>query len=60
MPVTVGLLLAGTYTLVHLTATDWGGLLIMVAAALLFLSRRINPAFIILFGGVAGMLLLRL
>jgi hypothetical protein len=28
MPVTIGLLLAGTYTLVRLTATDWGGVVI--------------------------------
>ena len=48
--VAVGLLLAGTYTLVRLTETDWSGVAIIGAAALLFLSRRINPAFVILFG----------
>jgi chromate transporter len=56
MPVTVGLLLAGTYVLVRLSTTDWKGAVLVGAAALLFLTRRVNPVFIILLGGIAGVL----
>jgi chromate transporter len=60
IPVTVGLLLAGSFTLVHNTATDWLGALVVAAAAGLFLSRRVNPVVIIILGGVAGLLTSRL
>ena len=60
MPVTVGLLLAGSFTLVRSTAIDGAGALIVAAAAGLFLSGRVNPVLIIIGGGVAGVLSARL
>jgi chromate transporter len=58
-PVTVGLLLAGSYTLTRAAITDVASAAIMAAAALLLLSRRINPALIVLLGGAAGWILFR-
>jgi chromate transporter len=60
MPVTVGLMLAGAFTLVRSAATDWTGALIVAVAAGLFLSRHVNPVLIIILGGVAGLLSARL
>lgn len=58
-PVTVGLLLAGSFTLVRAAVVDIPAALIMTGATLLLLSRRINPAFIVLIGGVVGLLIYR-
>jgi chromate transporter len=60
IPVTVGLLLAGSFTLIHNTATDWVGAFVVLAAAGLFLTRRVNPVLIIILGGIAGYLTSRL
>ncbi|MHB8575193.1 MAG: chromate transporter [Dehalococcoidia bacterium] len=58
-PVTVGLLLAGGYTLVRSAATDVSAAVITVVAALLLLSRRLNPAYIVVIGGIAGFFVYR-
>ena len=55
-PVTVGLLLAGSYTLIQASAVDVISGLIVAAAVLMLLSRRINPIVIVLAGGAAGWL----
>lgn len=55
-PVTVGLLLAGGYTLIRAADTDAVTAAITVAALLLLLSRRLNPAIIVVLGGCAGWL----
>jgi chromate transporter len=60
IPVTVGLLLAGSFTLVHNTATDWLGALIVAAATGLFLTKRVNPVMIIILGGLAGLVTAKL
>lgn len=57
IPVTLGLLAAGTYTLTRASVTDLGGALIATVAGLLLLSRRVSPALIVLAGGVAGVAL---
>jgi chromate transporter len=56
IPVTVGLLLAGSFTLVYRTATDWTGALVVLVAGALFLSGRVNPVLIIILGGAVGLL----
>jgi chromate transporter len=53
-PVTVGLLLAGGYTLIRAADTDVVTATITVVAMLLLLSRRLNPAIIVVLGGAAG------
>lgn len=58
-PVTVGLLLAGSYTLVRAAVVDAPSAAIMAGAALLLLSRRVSPALIVIAGGVAGFALAR-
>ena len=55
-PVTVGLLLAGSYTLIQASVVDVISGLIVAAAVLMLLSRRINPIVIVLAGGAAGWL----
>jgi chromate transporter len=58
-PVTVGLLLAGSYTIARAAVTDVASGVIMAVAALLLLSGRVNPALIIVLGGVTGWLIYR-
>ncbi len=55
-PVTVGLLLAGSYTLIQASAVDVVSGLIVAVAVLMLLSRRVNPIVIVLTGGAAGWL----
>jgi chromate transporter len=59
LPVTIGLLLAGSLTLIRAADVDARAAAITAAAALLLLSRRVSPALIVLAGGVAGVLLMR-
>lgn len=58
-PVTIGLLLAGTYTLTRASVVDVPGAAIALVAALLLLSRRVSPALIVVAGGVAGFVVYR-
>jgi chromate transporter len=53
-PVTVGLVLAGSYTLIQAAVIDAVTAAIVVVAALMLLSRRLHPALIVLAGGLAG------
>jgi chromate transporter len=53
-PVTVGLIVAGTWTLTTTAIPDARSAAIAVLAALLLLSGRVSPALIVLAGGLAG------
>jgi chromate transporter len=55
-PVTVGLVLAGSYTLTRAAVIDAATAVIMAVATLMLLSRRIHPALIVVAGGAAGWL----
>ncbi len=55
-PVTVGLVLAGSYTLTRAAVVDAVTATVMVVATLLLLSRRVHPVLIVLAGGAAGWL----
>jgi len=58
-PVTVGLIVAGTWTLTAAAVPDARSAVIAALAALLLLSGRVNPALIVLAGGLAGFALYR-
>lgn len=53
-PVTVGLLLAGSWTLLRVSVVDVPTAAIVVVATVALVSRRISPALIVLAGGLAG------
>lgn len=55
-PVTVGLLLAGSYTLIRTAVIDSATAVIVAVAVLMLLSRRIPPILIVFAGGAAGWL----
>jgi chromate transporter len=59
VPVTVGLLLAGSYTLLSSAVVDVKTALVAAAATASLLSRRVSPVVIVLGGGLAGWLLYR-
>jgi chromate transporter len=59
MPVTTGLLLAASYALLRATVHDGAQAAIAVIAALLLLSRRLNPALIVVIAGLAGLVIYR-
>ncbi|HZQ38814.1 MAG TPA: chromate transporter [Dehalococcoidia bacterium] len=53
-PVTVGLLLAGSWTLIRASVVDAATAAIVAVATVALLSRRVSPALIVLAGGLAG------
>ncbi|HEY7295461.1 MAG TPA: chromate transporter, partial [Dehalococcoidia bacterium] len=58
-PVTVGLLLAGSWTLIRASVADLPTATIAVVAVAALLSRRVSPALIVVAGGVAGAIFAR-
>lgn len=59
-PVVVGLMGAGIIAIAHTAIINWTTVIIAsVVFAVLYFGKRINPAFLILLGGMAGFLLLR-
>lgn len=56
-PVAVGLLLAGSISLARGALTGWTGVAVAVAVFALLIGTRINPAFLVLCGAVAGLFL---
>jgi chromate transporter len=54
-PVSVGLLLAGSISLAKGALTGWTGVGVAAAVFALLMSTRINPAFLVLCGAVAGL-----
>jgi chromate transporter len=54
-PVAVGLLLAGSISLAKGALTTWAGVAIATVVFVLLVSTRINPAFLVLCGAVAGL-----
>jgi chromate transporter len=58
-PVTVGLLFAGSWTLIRAAAVDVSTVAIVAVATVALLSRRISPALIVLAGGLAGAIFAR-
>jgi chromate transporter len=58
-PVSIGLLLAGCLTMAKGAITGWITAGITVAVLVILLRSRINPAFLILAGGVVGLVALR-
>ncbi len=55
-PVSIGLLLAGCLSLAKGAVTGWATVVIMLAVLVILLRSRINPAFLVLAGAVAGAL----
>ncbi|PAW77519.1 MAG: chromate transporter [Verrucomicrobia bacterium Tous-C9LFEB] len=59
-PVVVGLMGAGIVAIAHTAIINWITVLIAAAVfAVLYYGRKMNPAILILVGGVAGFILLR-
>lgn len=56
-PVAVGLLLAGSISLARGALTGWTGVAVAAAVFALLIGTRINPAFLVLCGAVAGLFL---
>jgi chromate transporter len=54
-PVSIGLLAAGAVSLAKGALTGWIGVIIAVVVFALLLGTRINPAFLVLCGAVAGL-----
>jgi len=54
-PVSIGLLAAGAISLAKGALTGWIGVIIAVVVFALLLGTRINPAFLVLCGAVAGL-----
>ena len=54
-PVSIGLLAAGAVSLAKGALTGWIGVIMAVAVFALLLGTRINPAFLVLCGAVAGL-----
>jgi len=55
-PVSIGLLLAGTLSMAKGAVTGWGTGGIALAVLLIMLWRKINPAILVIGGGLAGVL----
>ncbi|MGB8887254.1 MAG: chromate transporter [Candidatus Korobacteraceae bacterium] len=53
-PVAIGLLLAGCLSLARGAVSGWITLVIMLAVLLILLRSKINPAFLVLAGAIAG------
>jgi chromate transport protein ChrA len=56
-PVAIGLMLAGTFAIARLSIFNVTSMLIAVSTFALLLRRHINPALLVLSGGVTYMLL---
>ena len=55
VPVSVGLLLAGSISLAKGALTGWTGVGVAAAVFALLMSTRINPAFLVMCGAVVGL-----
>ena len=60
-PLVIGLMISGIIAIVRTTITGWETILlaIIVFVALYFGGKRVNPALLILFGAIYGVILLR-
>lgn len=54
-PVAVGLLLAGSISLAKGALSSWTGVVIAAVVFVLLVTTRINPAFLVLCGAIAGL-----
>jgi chromate transporter len=59
MPVTTGLLLAASYALLRTTVHDGVQAAIALIAAAFLLTRRLNPALVVVLAGLAGLAIYR-
>jgi chromate transporter len=54
VPVTIGLVIAGGVVMAHAADADWRAAAVTIAAALLMVTTRLNPMWMLLAGGTLG------